>query len=75
MTSKKASKKKTAKKTPKYKVCCTCGEKKAVKTKDGTNFWKNASSPDGLRAQCKLCFYTWRKKKAKTERKEAQHEA
>lgn len=63
---KKPAKKKPAKKkgkkikTPIKKKCCTCGKVKQVKTKDGTNFWKNAKSPDGLRAQCKQCFYDWR---------------
>jgi hypothetical protein len=63
----KANEKKPAKKkgkkvpTPKKKRCCTCGKTKQVKLKDGSvNFWKNSKSPDGLRAQCKQCFYDWR---------------
>ncbi len=45
---------------PKSKVCRTCGHRKPISTKTGINFWKNSSNEDGLRDECKDCFYEWR---------------
>lgn len=52
--------KRTKAAAPKKKKCRTCGKTKQVKTKSGTNFWRNARSKDGLRDQCKDCFYEYR---------------
>lgn len=54
--------KRTKKAKPKSKICRTCGTRKPVATKTGTNFWANSNAPDGLRDECKDCFYAWRHK-------------
>lgn len=59
---------------PKSKVCRTCGQRKPVRTKTGINFWKNARTADGLRDECKDCFYEWRRNNAaELAREEKRH--
>lgn len=47
------------------KLCRTCGVRKPIQDKDGVNFWKNSCNEDGLRDECKDCFYGWRRQAAR----------
>lgn len=57
-------------KIPSKKKCRVCGKTKTVTLKKlrrngkpKTNFWKLASSPDGLRDECNECFNDARKRR------------
>jgi len=50
------------------KVCSKCGEEKSFH-----EFYKDKSRPDGLRADCKMCFRKYDHKRGQTEYRKSQN--